>query len=267
MDKQHTKTFIITGAASGLGREIGMMLIEKGHRGVFVDVNGPGDDLKSFIERHAGEVEFFQQDIKDIRAMEELIRLCYERFGRIDMLVNNAALKVFEPFECLSDDLCSESYKVNVLAPMQLCRLVLPYMKSQRRGYIVNIASRSGLRGYADGSLYCGTKAALIAFSESLSKEVIGTGLHVYALCPTLLDPEDPLRVNHRKAFAESIGYDRVCRVVESIILEKALPREPIVVIFSFSMLLKILAKTFIRCFHWICQYIAQKIEILGYKR
>jgi len=123
-------------------------------------------------------------DVADGDSRRSLVSAATAEFGRIDILVNNAGIEVTAHFEDQDDEELDRIIRVNLIAPMQLTRLVLPGMLERKRGHIVNIASLAGKVPVPYSSPYAASKAGLIAFTEGLRAELQGTGVSASAICP-----------------------------------------------------------------------------------
>ena len=177
-----SKTFLITGVSSGLGRAFAAGALAAGHR-VIGTVRRP-DDAASFA-RHASRRAFpLQLDVTDYEAVPEAVRRAESIAGPVDVLVNNAGYGhegVLE--EATLDDL-QRQFAANVFGPVAMMKAVLPGMRERRRGHIVNVTSMGGFITMPGITFYCGSKFALEGISEALGKEVKPFGIHVTALAP-----------------------------------------------------------------------------------
>ena len=176
-----TKTWLITGAARGLGAEIAKAALAAGHR-----VAATGRDLMALerlAPRHAN-LFCHTLDVTDRAEARRAAEAAAARFGGIDILVNNAGYGQFGFFEDSSEDDVLEQFEVNLHGVLNVCRAVLPIMRRARQGRIFNISSIAGFRGMPGGSLLCASKHAVEGFSESLAREVEPFGIRV-----TLVEP------------------------------------------------------------------------------
>ena len=123
-------------------------------------------------------------DVTKRRDLERLVEKTIEKFGTVDLLVNNAGIEMISRYHMLEPDDIERSINVNLTSAMVLTRLVLPGMLGRKRGHIVNISSLSAKAGPPCAESYTATKAALIAFTESLRAEYQGTGVSASVICP-----------------------------------------------------------------------------------
>jgi NAD(P)-dependent dehydrogenase (short-subunit alcohol dehydrogenase family) len=181
------KVALITGAARGLGRAAAVRLLE---RGASVAVNVRGAERAEETARSLGEGAFaVPGDVADSAA--EIVQRTLDRFGRLDILVNNAALALSTRFERISEEEWRRAMDVNVTAPFLLIRAVLPAMKAAGCGRIVNISSTAGKSvSTLGGAHYTTSKAALLGLTRAAAKELGPYGITVNAVCPGLIDTE-----------------------------------------------------------------------------
>ncbi|HEX9458908.1 MAG TPA: SDR family NAD(P)-dependent oxidoreductase [Thermoanaerobaculia bacterium] len=180
---------IVTGAARGLGRAAAERLHE---RGASVAVNVRDRERAESLAREIGEnVLAVPGDIAANGVPEEIVRRTIERFGRIDILVNNAALARSTRFPDLSADEWRHTLEVNLTAPFLLTRAALPAMKAQHYGRIINISSSAGrMVSTLGGAHYTASKAGLLGLTRAAAKELGQFGITVNAVCPGMIDTE-----------------------------------------------------------------------------
>ncbi|AFL86445.1 short-chain dehydrogenase of unknown substrate specificity [Terriglobus roseus DSM 18391] len=176
-----SKVWMITGASRGLGLEIAKAALAAGDQ----VIAGARDAAK--ITSALGTQEHLLAVALDVTVPAQstaAVAAGIERFGHIDVLVNNAGYGHFGPFEQASADDIEAQYSVNVFGAMHVTRAVLPGMRQQKSGRIFNISSVAGLKGGPMASLYCSSKFALEGWSESLAGELQPLGIQVTAVEP-----------------------------------------------------------------------------------
>ena len=141
-------------------------------------------ELESELEKLGGSVVSVPLDLSDAMDAGRLVDSAIKAFSRIDLLVNNAGYGRQCRFEAHPIEDVGAMFDVNVLAPMALARAVIPVMKEQRTGSIINVASVGGHVAHPLNVAYCASKHALVGFSKSLRLELHGTGIRVTAVCP-----------------------------------------------------------------------------------
>jgi NAD(P)-dependent dehydrogenase (short-subunit alcohol dehydrogenase family) len=180
---------IITGAARGLGRAAAERLHA---RGAAVAINVRDRQRAESVARSIGERTLaVPGDIAAAGVPDEIVRLTLERFGRVDILVNNAALARSTRFPNLSADEWRQALEVNLTAPFLLIKAVLPTMKAQGYGRIVNVSSSAGRTvSTLGGAHYTASKAGLLGLTRAAAKELGQYGITVNAICPGMIDTE-----------------------------------------------------------------------------
>ena len=180
---------IVTGAARGLGRAAAARLYE---RGASIAVNVRDIARAEEIAHSLGERAFpVPGDVAAMGKPEEIARKTLERFGRIDILVNNAAMAETTRFPDLTADEWREAIEVNMTAPFLLMKAVLPAMQAQQYGRIVNVSSTAGRQvSTLGGAHYTASKTGLIGLTRAAAKELGKFGIIVNAVCPGMIDTE-----------------------------------------------------------------------------
>jgi NAD(P)-dependent dehydrogenase (short-subunit alcohol dehydrogenase family) len=180
---------IVTGAARGLGRAAAERLYE---RGASVAVNVRDIDRAEEVARSLGDRAFaVPGDVAAAGKPDEIARRTLERFGRIDILVNNAAMAETTRFPDLSAEEWREALEVNLTAPFLLTKAVLPAMQSQQYGRIVNVSSSAGrMVSTLGGAHYTASKTGLLGLTRAAAKELGKFGITVNAVCPGMIDTE-----------------------------------------------------------------------------
>jgi NAD(P)-dependent dehydrogenase (short-subunit alcohol dehydrogenase family) len=180
---------IVTGAARGLGHAAAARLHE---RGAAVAVNVRGGERAETAAREIGEdVLAVPGDLAVAGVPEAIVRQTLDRFGRIDILINNAALPLTTRFERISVDEWRQVMEVNLTVPFLLMQAVLPAMKQQRYGRIVNISSTAGrMVSTLGGAHYTTSKTGLLGLTRAAAKELGRFGITVNAVCPGMIDTE-----------------------------------------------------------------------------
>ena len=182
---------IITGASRGLGARIAEALAERGTALVLAARDAAGlDATRAACAAHGRPVHAVPTDVADPRQLAALVEVATARLGAVDLLVNNAGIEEVGFFEDMSAEEIEQHTRVNLIAPMQLARAVLPAMLARDRGHIVNMASVAGLAPMGFGETYGATKAGLLNFSRSLraSLRARGTAVRVSAVCPGFVE-------------------------------------------------------------------------------
>ena len=212
------KRAIVTGASSGIGRATALELAS---RGCHVVLAARREELLSEVARlcarHRVQTAVVASDISKRSECEELIRIALERLGGVDILVNNAGFGVFGPVETINGETYDAMTSTNYLGTVNCTKAVLPHMLERGSGSIVNVASITGIMGFAGMAGYGATKYAIIGFSEALRDEVIDRGIRVSIVCPGttvtgLMDDDDMKMIPRASVLipamqAETVGF------------------------------------------------------------
>ncbi len=212
---------LVTGASSGIGRAIALRL---GSRGMRVGLVARREDrLRSVgraIEGRGGGALLLPGDVRDSKFAAAAVRGVVARWGRLDVLVNNAGIGKYAPVEVLSEASFREQFDTNVVAPFLFTQAAVPQMKQQKSGQIVNIGSVVGYVGTARGTAYVATKWALRGMNECWREELYPHGIKVAYMAPGFVVSEFNGR-NEDLGAAEAewaLTPDDVARAVESIV-------------------------------------------------
>jgi NAD(P)-dependent dehydrogenase (short-subunit alcohol dehydrogenase family) len=174
---------VVTGGAQGIGRRTAELLAERGYRLAIIDLRLPTGTAEA-IRAKGGEVMGYAADITDEAAVDEFARQVDTRFGRVDVLVNNAGISHIAPAELTSFADYRRVIEVNLVAPFLLSRIFGERMLRAGRGSIINVSSVAGLLGVGDRSAYNASKHGLIGLTYTLAAEWGGRGVRVNAVCP-----------------------------------------------------------------------------------
>jgi 3-oxoacyl-[acyl-carrier protein] reductase len=206
----------ITGAGSGIGRATAVEFAREGARVLVADQR-----LDAATETAQQiQAECIQTDVTRFEEVQAMVQRAVDRFGRLDVLVNNAGVpQSFTPVEDTSDDLFDKIFAVNVKGVFYGCKAAVPHMKRQGGGVILNMASTAGIRPRPGLAAYNASKAAVINFTRTLALELAAHHIRVVSICPVATDtpmlPEfigaqDP--VEGRQKFIATIPWGRLNR-------------------------------------------------------
>jgi NAD(P)-dependent dehydrogenase (short-subunit alcohol dehydrogenase family) len=186
------KTWIITGAGRGMGVDFAKAALAAGHN---VVATGRNPDAVAKAVGDSDDLLVVKLDVTSTRDAEAAVAAALDRFGAVDVLVNNAASFEAGLFEELTPEQIERQFTVSVFGPMNVTRAVLPVMRRQRSGHVITISSVAGLAGSAYTSAYAASKFAVDGWMESLAPEVEPLGIHTTVVNPgffrtELLSPE-----------------------------------------------------------------------------
>lgn len=174
------KTALITGGGRGIGRAIALAYAAAGAE---VVVTGRSTaELEAVAGATGGAA--LTADLGSRHGIDGLLKELAKKFGRIDILVNNAGIAHSAPYDRTTDDAWDRAMQVNVTAPFQLARGLIPAMVEADYGRVINIASNAGRIGYAYTVAYCASKHALVGMTRALAAELGKTNVTVNAVCP-----------------------------------------------------------------------------------
>jgi NAD(P)-dependent dehydrogenase (short-subunit alcohol dehydrogenase family) len=180
---------LVTGAARGLGRAAAARLHERG-ASVAINVRD-AERAESVADSLGSRAIAVSGDIADPGVPETIVARTVEAFGRIDILINNAALALPTRFHDLSADEWRRALEVNLTAPFLLTKAALPTMKAQHYGRVINISSTAGrMVSTLGGAHYTASKAGLLGLTRAAAKELGKFGITVNAICPGMIDTE-----------------------------------------------------------------------------
>lgn len=210
----HDNTAIVTGGGRGIGQEICLELAGRGFDIVIADIDETGMDETADLVESEGQIGRPQYtDLSDIATVESTVDAAIEEFETVDVLVNNAGIAgPTAPCEEVETDDWERTMAINLTGPFAMCRSVLPHMKADGYGRIVNVASVTGKRPLADRTPYATSKMGLIGFTRTLAAEVGAHDINVNAVCPGSVDGPRIKRVFERKAEATDRTYEAVQR-------------------------------------------------------
>lgn len=180
------KTALITGAAVGIGRGVAHKLAKLGARLVLFDINLKMlEVLKEELSEYGDKVAIFKCDVSDENAVNEAVAAAKAAVGKIDILINDAAIwRCWSAFVDTPTDEWRRYIDVNIMGVVYVTKAVLPDMIEARYGRIINVASVAGVYGNANMVHYSATKGALISMTKALAKEVSDKGVLVNAVSP-----------------------------------------------------------------------------------
>lgn len=210
-------TAIVTGGGRGIGQAICTELAGRGANVVIADIDvDEMEQTKKLVADRGQRALGVETDVSDEEDVEELVTQAIDEFGSIEILVNNAGISgPTDPCEDVEPSEWDTTIDVNLRGPFLLCREVLPTMKDQSYGRIVNIASVTGKKPLLNRTPYAATKMGLIGFTRTLALEVGSYDINVNAICPGSVDGPRIDRVFERQAEATGKTYEEVRSEVE----------------------------------------------------
>lgn len=175
-----SKVWFITGASRGLGRAFAKEAVSRGNKVIVSMRKIDADD--TFLQNP--NVFPVKMDVTNKQEVDAAVAAAVNRFGRIDVLVNNAGYGLFGAFEEISDEELRRLFETCFFGVANVTRAVIPYMRKQMSGRIISMSSRAGVIGEAGSSAYVAAKFAVVGLSESLSEELSDFNIQSMVVCP-----------------------------------------------------------------------------------
>ena len=202
------RTAIVTGGAKSLGLAFAGALAAEGANIVIADIEDAAQAAREIADAHCVEAIARITDVADEAAVEAFVEMTMARFGRIDILVNNAALFAtvpLMPFTEVPVDLFDRIMAVNIRGSFLMARQVAPHMIAAGSGKIVNISSGTACKGMPDMLPYVASKAAVLGLTRSMARELGPHGINVNTLAPGLIESDSVLENRHHLAISEKV--------------------------------------------------------------
>jgi NAD(P)-dependent dehydrogenase (short-subunit alcohol dehydrogenase family) len=178
-----SKVWFITGCSTGFGRELAKEVLASGYRAAVASRNI--DDVKDIVEAYPDNAIAVKLDVTQADQIAAAVTQVQDAFGQVDVLVNNAGIGYFGAIEESEEDEVRRMFEINFFGLANVTKAVLPVLRKQRSGHILNVASIGGLVGFPAVGFYNATKFAVDGFSESLAKEVAPLGIKVTVIAPS----------------------------------------------------------------------------------
>src|SRR3982750_2756634 len=176
-----SKVWLITGAGRGMGGDIAQAALAAGHN---VVATGRHTDKVAQALGKSADLFVVKLDVTKPTDAESAVKASVDKFGRIDVLVNNAANFYAGYFEELTPEQMERQLTTSLIGPMNVTRAVLPVMRAQRSGHVVTISSTAGLAGFEYGTAYAASKFGVDGWMESLAPEIEPFGIHTTVVNP-----------------------------------------------------------------------------------
>jgi NAD(P)-dependent dehydrogenase (short-subunit alcohol dehydrogenase family) len=182
---------LVTGGSRGIGRATALALAREGAAVAAAARSAEGlDETARLVREAGGRALALPTDITSRDDVHRMVAAATEQLGPIDILVNNAGIALFAPVLEAKPEDWQAMFAVNLIAPLLCTQAVLPSMMARRRGWIINISSSAGIKGYVEQSGYCASKHGLLGFAKVLALETQRHGIRVHTLCPGAVDTD-----------------------------------------------------------------------------
>lgn len=175
---------VVTGSGKGLGKAIAEKYYQEGAKVVFWDRSGLADSVAKALDPKGERTLYVKADVRDEAQVNQAAKAIMDKFGRIDVLVNNAGISRHKPIEEMTLELWNEVMDTNSTGVFLCSKAVAPIMKNQKRGKMINITSLAARTGRPVGINYAASKGAVISITQTLAKELGPAGIYVNAIAP-----------------------------------------------------------------------------------
>jgi 3-oxoacyl-[acyl-carrier protein] reductase len=201
------KTVLITGGSQGIGAACAVAFARAGARVAFTYSKAKkyAENIANQIENEGGESIFFRMNIASYSECKKTVQSVRSSFKRIDILVNNAGIWEEGALGSMTESAWTKTIDINLNGMFRMCNLIIPIMKKQKSGKIINIASTAGQRGEAFHSHYAASKGGMIAFTKSLAVELIADGIYVNCVAPGWVKTEMTSSVWKNRSLSKQI--------------------------------------------------------------
>jgi 3-oxoacyl-[acyl-carrier protein] reductase len=191
MELIQNKVVIVTGAAAGIGAGVAKLFTEGGAHVFLSDLDGPGvQNVAATLQSKGGSAFGFEANAASREAMAKVVEDAMTRFGRIDVLINNAGIYPRQPFLEMTEEQWDAMHDINLKSVFHCTKLVSPHMVRQRSGAIVNISSVTFFTGLQNLTHYIASKGAIIGFTRALAREIGEYNVRVNCITPGAIETE-----------------------------------------------------------------------------
>ncbi|MGI9551932.1 MAG: SDR family NAD(P)-dependent oxidoreductase [Aurantibacter sp.] len=211
------KIAIVTGGSRGIGQAVAELFAKEGATVIIIDLLPQGQEVADGINANGGKAEYHKISVADKAAVEGLFQQINEKYGSIEILINNAGITRDRTLEKMSEEEWDAVIEVNLKGVFLCTQAVAPYMKANKYGRIVSAASNVGLRGNFGQTNYSATKAGVIAMSKTWTMELGKHGITANAIAPgfTLTDMVKQIPEEHFDAVKASIPLKTVAQPID----------------------------------------------------
>ncbi len=202
------KTVIVTGGGSNIGRGIVLTFAREGSNIVNAEMDEKqGQKTVDDANALGGQAILVKTDVTDWNSVQAMVKKTWERFGKIDVLVNNVGMARQRPFVEKTRKECEKEISLNYWSVINCTKAVIDYMIERRYGKIINISSGAGRVGVENTAIYSATKGAVISFSKALARELGRYGININAVCPGWVVPESSQDVGEGSFWRQGLDF------------------------------------------------------------
>lgn len=182
LSEEKTKVWFVTGASKGMGLALVKLLLKKGH--VVAATSRNAQAMSRQLSEYTETFLPLEMDLTSDESVRKAIQLAVEKFGRLDVVVNNAGFAYVGSLEEMTDDEFRYALDINLFGSVSVIRAAMPYLRQQRSGHIINIASAGGYVAVANLGSYAASKFAMVGLTESLAAEIKHLGIYATVVLP-----------------------------------------------------------------------------------
>lgn len=215
------KTAFVTGAARGIGRATAIGLAKKGANVILTDISDLTEAFEQ-VKKYTNNAMMINFDVSDETEAKNAISKALEKFGKIDILINNAGIFPKSDFGSSSSEEWKKLIDINILGTMYLSHAVLPAMIENGYGRIVNLSSVAGVYGLSWFVAYSMTKGAIISFTKALAKAVSGKGITVNCISPGSVAAEGSEAMKEFSFVGRAGSYEEIANVIIFVASDEA---------------------------------------------
>ena len=213
------KIVLITGASREIGREIAKILAKQGEK-VIANYNKSEKeayDLKQELEQENIEIDIVKADVSKREEVQKLVKFAIKKYGKIDVLINNAGISEFKLFTEITDDDFKKIIDTNLYSAFIMCQETVPYMIHEKDGCIINISSIWGMVGASCEVAYSISKAGMDGMTKSLAKELGPSNIRVNSIAPGIIDTDinNGLTDKEKEDIKEEIPLGKIGKTTE----------------------------------------------------
>lgn len=219
MDRLKDQVAIVTGASKGIGRASALGLAREGAAVVAVARSADKlESLKAEIEQQGGRCLVVAGNVAQEATARQAVEGAVDKFGRIDVLLNNAGIGSYADFLDYDVEAYDEIMNTNMRSTFLFTRHAVPVMKSQKKGLILQVSSQAGIRGFTREAVYCATKHAQVGFTNALRIELQPFGIKVAVICPAGVKTEFALGKGRTQDFIDQSGFLEAEDVADAVV-------------------------------------------------
>lgn len=206
---------LITGASRGIGKEIAIKLANNGNR-VIANYN-KSEEQANILKQENNNIEIYKADVSRREEVHKMVTDVIQKYGKIDVLINNAGISEEKMFIDVTDDDWNRMINVNLYSVFCVTQEVLSSMVAQKNGCIINISSIWGLVGASCESIYSVSKAGIDAITKSLAKELGPSGIRVNSIAPGIIDTDMNKNLNQQEMdqIKENIPLEKIGKAID----------------------------------------------------